>query len=66
MSAQSQNPNPFRAVLEAVARARWSLILISAFVNLLLLTTAIYMLQIYDRVLASGSLDTLLWLTNKV
>jgi PrtD family type I secretion system ABC transporter len=31
--------------------------------NLLLLVGAIYMLQVYDRVLSSGSLDTLVWLT---
>jgi PrtD family type I secretion system ABC transporter len=31
--------------------------------NLLLLVSSIYMLQVFDRVLSSGSLDTLLWLT---
>jgi ATP-binding cassette, subfamily C, bacterial exporter for protease/lipase len=31
--------------------------------NLLLLVSSIYMLQLFDRVLSSGSLDTLLWLT---
>lgn len=35
----------------------------SLFVNLLMLTPAIYMLSIYDRVLASGSESTLLMLT---
>jgi ATP-binding cassette subfamily C exporter for protease/lipase len=28
-----------------------------------LLVSSIYMLQLFDRVLSSGSLDTLLWLT---
>lgn len=31
--------------------------------NLLLLVAPLYMLQIYDRVLTSGSTDTLIWLT---
>lgn len=39
------------------------LIVLSCVLNLLLLVTSIYMLQVYDRVLSSGSLDTLVWLT---
>jgi len=35
----------------------------SLFVNLLMLTTSIYMMQVFDRVLATRSLDTLLFLT---
>lgn len=35
----------------------------SMFVNLLMLVPAIYMLQVYDRVIASGSYSTLLMLT---
>ena len=35
----------------------------SLFINLLLLMPAIYMLQVYDRVLSSGSESTLLMLT---
>ena len=35
----------------------------SLFVNLLLLVPAIYMLQVYDRVLSSGSVSTLVMLT---
>ncbi len=35
----------------------------SLFINLLLLLPAIYMLQVYDRVLSSGSVSTLLMLT---
>jgi PrtD family type I secretion system ABC transporter len=31
--------------------------------NLLLLVSSIYMLQVFNRVLSSGSVDTLLWLT---
>ena len=36
---------------------------ISLLVNLLMLTSALYMMQIFDRVLMSGSGDTLLYLT---
>ncbi|MFW6027351.1 MAG: type I secretion system permease/ATPase [bacterium] len=37
--------------------------LFSMFINLLMLVPALYMLQIYDRVLSSGSVATLLYLT---
>jgi ATP-binding cassette subfamily C exporter for protease/lipase len=37
--------------------------IISFAVNLLLLVSSIYLLQVFDRVLSSGSLDTLIWLT---
>ncbi|MEQ9014679.1 MAG: type I secretion system permease/ATPase [Marinovum algicola] len=40
-----------------------SLIVFSFFANLLLLVSSIYMLQVFDRVLSSGSLSTLAWLT---
>ncbi|TIW03726.1 MAG: ATP-binding cassette domain-containing protein, partial [Mesorhizobium sp.] len=40
-----------------------ALLLFSLFANVLLLASTVYMLQIYDRVLSSGSIDTLLWLT---
>ncbi|CAN5774530.1 type I secretion system permease/ATPase [soil metagenome] len=41
----------------------WSICLFSVFVNLLMLTGPLYMLQIYDRVLSSRSEETLLSLT---
>lgn len=44
-------------------RYAWPLFWFSLAVNILLLVSPIYMLQIYDRVLLSGSLDTLGWLT---
>lgn len=50
-------------VMTSVRRQRPGLVALSCLVNLLLLVTAIYMLQIYDRVLSSGSMDTLVWLT---
>ncbi|WP_037382484.1 type I secretion system permease/ATPase [Sinorhizobium americanum] len=50
-------------VISAIRRQFPLLILLSCLLNLLLLVSSIYMLQVYDRVLSSGSLDTLLWLT---
>lgn len=41
----------------------WTVGLFSAFANLLMLTGPIYMLQVYDRVLGSGSQETLIALS---
>lgn len=38
-------------------------IVFSFFINMLMLTVPIYMLQVYDRVLGSGNVDTLFVLT---
>ncbi|NEY89488.1 type I secretion system permease/ATPase [Tabrizicola oligotrophica] len=53
----------FSGAMRAVRGQFPALVLLSCILNLLLLVTSIYMLQVYDRVLSSGSLDTLLWLT---
>jgi ATP-binding cassette, subfamily C, type I secretion system permease/ATPase len=50
-------------VINAVWRHLPSLVLFSCLVNILLLVSVLYMLQVYDRVLSTASLDTLLWLT---
>ncbi|MED5550701.1 MAG: ATP-binding cassette domain-containing protein [Pseudomonadota bacterium] len=47
-----------RLVPHVIALAGFSLVS-----NLLLLVAPLYMLQVYDRVLGSGSRDTLVWLT---
>lgn len=39
------------------------LVLVSFFINILMLTSPLYMLQIYDRVVSSGSVDTLIFLS---
>lgn len=53
--------------LQAVRRRNlgllWAVFLFSMFTNLLMLTGPLYMLQVYDRVLGSGSEETLLALS---
>lgn len=53
----------FDAVMASVRRQGPALLLFSFLANLLLLASSIYMLQVFDRVLSSGSIDTLMWLT---
>ena len=50
-------------VLRDCSGLLWAVGLFSFFVNLLMLTGPIYMLNIYDRVLGSGSVETLVALT---
>ncbi|MEM8785407.1 MAG: ABC transporter transmembrane domain-containing protein, partial [Pseudomonadota bacterium] len=53
----------WKALLKATAPATMPLFLFSLAVNLLLLTVPIYMMQVFDRVLSGGRLETLLWLS---
>ncbi len=49
-----------------LARCRAPLLWVGGFsllINVLMLTSSLYMMQVYDRVLSSGSLSTLLYLT---
>lgn len=51
---------------QALARGRGALVAAGGFslaVNLLMLTSALYMMQVFDRVLASGRIETLVYLT---
>ncbi|MEM9667758.1 MAG: type I secretion system permease/ATPase [Pseudomonadota bacterium] len=67
--AQTKQATPSINVSERLAAARrlyGSLAVFSLFASLLMLTGPIYMLQVYDRVLASGSVPTLLALTGLV
>jgi len=51
---------------ESLARCRASFLgvgVLSMAINLLMLTTSLYMMQVFDRVLSSGSRETLLYLT---
>lgn len=61
-------PNPLAgsetlAALAAYKSGFFNIGLFSAVINLLMLAPALYMLQVYDRVLASGNQMTLLMLT---
>ena len=51
--------NKYRAALRGLNGTFWIVGLFSAGSNLLMLTGSVYMLQVYDRVLGSGSLATL-------
>ncbi|MCU0837666.1 MAG: type I secretion system permease/ATPase [Rhodospirillales bacterium] len=51
------------AVLKEARGGLGSVALFSFFINLLILTSPIYMLQIYDRVLGSGHIETLVFIT---
>lgn len=41
----------------------WPILVFSLVCNVLLLVSPLYMLQVYDRILTSGSQDTLIWIT---
>ena len=56
-------PNLLDKLLTAGRSQFRTLFLLSFLSNLLLLSSSIYMLQVFDRVLSSGSTDTLLWLS---
>jgi PrtD family type I secretion system ABC transporter len=62
----SRNSRPEGRIGETLIAARRPLLfaaLFSTFINVLVLTTSLYMWQVYDRVLASRSFDTLCYLT---
>jgi len=52
--------DPVRAALRANSRALIGVAIFSAIINLLLLTSPVFMLQVYDRVLTSRSHQTLI------
>jgi len=52
-----------RSVRQKSRRLYWAVGIFSAFANLLMLTGPLYMLQVYDRVLSSRSVETLVALT---
>ncbi|MGM8929926.1 type I secretion system permease/ATPase [Salinicola halophyticus] len=56
-------PTTLQRALKACRRLFLSAALFSLFINLLMLVPPLYMLQVYDRVITSRSVDTLLMLT---
>ena len=64
--AQKQTRGEIAAVLLASRAAFASTALFSCLVNILMLTGPLFMLQVYDRVLTSGSVPTLVALTGIV
>jgi PrtD family type I secretion system ABC transporter len=66
MPAQKQSRGEIAAVLLASRAAFASTALFSCLVNILMLTGPLFMLQVYDRVLTSGSVPTLVALTGIV
>ena len=63
---QTEQRAPAEEIRSALARCRDSFVAVGVFscgINVLFLVPAIYMLQVYDRVLTSGSEATLLMLT---
>lgn len=64
--ARPKASTPERPFKETAAEVKWILMFVAAFslvINVLLLVGPLYMMQVYDRVLTSGSLPTLLYLT---
>ena len=55
--------NPLREALRECRFGLGMLAVFSFFINLLILTSPIYMMQTYDRVLASGKIETLVMIT---
>jgi PrtD family type I secretion system ABC transporter len=55
--------NPLRATIAEGRTGFLAVAVFSFFLNLLMLVSPIYMMQVFDRVLSSGSTDTLIYLT---
>lgn len=62
-SATPNRSTPLEAALQALRTVVGLMLGFSFFANVLRLTIPLYMLQVVDRVLSSGNLDTLLYLT---
>ena len=60
---KAENPDHLKRAMAACRRVWLGVALFSACLNVLMLSVPLYMMQLYDRVLATGSIDTLLALT---
>jgi ATP-binding cassette subfamily C protein EexD len=63
MNAMETNKTELEQAIYHCRSAFYTAAFFSLFINLLMITPAIYMLQVYDRVLSSGSESTLLVIT---
>lgn len=63
INRQSGAPSQLRQALQRSGRAFFFVAIFSFFINLLMLTSPIYMLQVYDRVLTARSEATLVYLS---
>lgn len=63
MTSQVSGRSELRTALRQDRALFWAVGVFSVFANLLMLTGPIYMLQVYDRVLSSGSVETLVALS---
>ena len=63
---EAKQPGPLQQAMAACRRAWVGVALFSACVNLLMLTVPLYMMQVYDRVVTTGNIDTLLALSAMV
>ena len=63
---EAQRPSPLQQALGACRRVWVGVALFSACVNLLMLSVPMYMMQVYDRVLPTSNVDTLLALSAMV
>jgi ATP-binding cassette, subfamily C, bacterial PrsD len=63
MSRQMNRPKPAKEALWSLSRPLLGIGLFSGFISLLMLTGSFYMLQVYDRVLTSRSIPTLIGIT---
>lgn len=59
----SSRPDELRSAVQSLRGALWTVAIFSGFVNLLMLAPSLYMMQVYDRVLASRNETTLLVLS---
>ena len=62
-SAEHVRSNPLSVALHRCRRGLFAVVFFSFAINMLLLTAPLYMLQVFDRVLTSRSVNTLLYLT---
>jgi PrtD family type I secretion system ABC transporter len=63
LKANTEKPTTIRSVLSACSGDLFIVLVLSLFINLLMLTLPFYMLNVFDKVLGSRSEETLLMLT---